>query len=275
MEIQVQDKWGTVERMAPDTWEPDRYHRFRAQRARPFRDLVALVEPRPGGRLLDLGCGSGELTLEAVEALGVAEAVGLDASPAMLSAARQLGDERLTFAEGDLAAPTVEGDWDVVLANASLQWVPDHDAVLADWRSRLRPGGQLAVQVPANPDHPSHLAITEVLHSEPFFSLLDGAPPPDPLLSVRSPEQYAELLWALGAADQVVRLEVYGMEMPDVGAVADWTGGTALNRVRAVLDDEQFAEFDHRYRALLATELGDPEPYFYAFKRILMWARFD
>ncbi len=56
--------------------------------------------------------------------------------------------------------------------------------------------------------------------------------------------------------------------------MADWTSGTALNRVRAVLDDEQFAEFDRRYRDLLATELGDASPYFYAFKRILMWAVF-
>lgn len=261
--------------MSEDTWDPDRYHRFREHRTRPFRDLLALVEPRPGGRLLDLGCGSGELTLEAVDALGIAEAVGLDTSATMLAAARQLGDERLTLTEGDLAAPEVDGDWDVVLANASLHWVPDHDDVLADWRARLRAGGQLAVQVPANPDHPSHLAITEVLHSEPYVSMLDGAPPPDPLLSVRSPEHYAELLWHLGATEQVVRLQVYGMEMPDAGAVADWTGGTALNRVRAALDDEHFAQFDRRYRELLTTELGDPEPYFYAFKRILMWARFD
>jgi trans-aconitate 2-methyltransferase len=92
---------------------------------------------------------------------------------------------------------------------------------------------------------------------------------------VQSPERYAEHLWRLGATEQVVRLEVYGMEMPDVAAVADWTGGTALNRVRAVLDDEQFADFDVRYRALLDEELGHASPYFYAFKRILMWARFD
>lgn len=261
--------------MSEDTWDPDRYHRFREQRARPFHDLLALVEPRPGGRLLDLGCGTGELTVEAVRASGVTEAVGLDRSPAMLDAARSLDAPGTRFAEGDLSSPDVAGRWDVVVANASLQWVPDHDAVLADWRDRLSAGGQLAVQVPANPDHPSHLAITEVLHSEPFFSLLDGAPPPDPLLSVRSPEHYAELLWRLGAADQVVRLEVYGMEMPDVASVADWTSGTALNRVRAVLDDEHFAEFELRYRELLLAELGDTRPYFYAFKRILMWARFD
>jgi trans-aconitate methyltransferase len=79
----------------------------------------------------------------------------------------------------------------------------------------------------------------------------------------------------MGATDQRVLAEVYGMEMADAGAVADWTSGTALNRVRAVLDDERFAEFTVRYRELLARELDGAAPYFYAFKRILMWARFD
>lgn len=262
-----------------DVWDPDRYHRFSEQRARPFRDLVAMVRPCEGGRLLDLGCGSGELTAEAMTTLDTTAALGVDSSPTMLERARQLDVAGLDLAVGDLADPAsmaavAEHPWDVIVANASLQWVPDHLTVLQRWRELLAPGGQLAVQVPANPEHPSHLSITEVLHSEPFFSLLDGAPPPDPLLSVLSPERYAEALWALGATDQRVLVEVYGMEMADSDAVADWTSGTALNRVRAVLDEERFAEFEERYRALLAEELGGAAPYFYAFKRILMWAVF-
>ncbi len=136
---------------------------------------------------------------------------------------------RRRFELGDLARPEAAGHWDVVLANASLQWVPDHDAVLADWRTRPGPGrAARGAGARRTPIPPSHLAITEVLHSEPFFSLLDGAPPPDPLLSVRSPEHYAELLWRLGAQDQVVRLQVYGMEMPD--AAARWPTGPRAPR---------------------------------------------
>ncbi|MFN7148198.1 MAG: methyltransferase domain-containing protein [Microthrixaceae bacterium] len=262
-----------------DTWDPDRYHLFAEQRARPFQDLVALVRPCPDGSLLDLGCGSGELTAQAMASLGVSTALGLDASPSMLERAGGLDTPGLDFVAGDLGDPAAvpavgSRRWDVIVANASLQWVPDHVEVLRRWRGLLAPGGQLAVQVPANPEHPSHVAITEVLHSEPFFSLLGGAPPPDPLLSVLAPERYAEALWAMGATDQRVLAEVYGMEMADSDAVADWTSGTALNRVRAVLDDERFAEFTERYRELLARELGGAAPYFYAFKRILMWARF-
>lgn len=261
--------------MDADVWDPGRYHRFREQRAKPFHDLLRLVEPRPDGRMLDLGCGSGELTAAAMEATGTAEAVGVDASPAMLAAAAGIRAPGLRFVQGDLADPPVTGSWDLVLANASLQWVPEHARVLSGWRALLGPGGQLAVQVPANPDHPSHTTITEVLADEPFVTALDGAPPPDPLLSVLAPQDYAELLWELGAGEPVVRLEVYGMEMPSVDSVADWTAGTAMVRARNVLSAELYEQFEAEYRRRLADHLGHAEPYFYAFKRILMWARFE
>lgn len=261
--------------MDADVWDPEQYHRFRAQRAKPFHDLLRLVEARPGGRLLDLGCGSGELAAAAMEAVDAAETVGVDTSPAMLAAAATVQRPGLRFVQGDLAEPPVSGPWDLVLANASLHWVPEHAEVLARWRGLLGPGGQLAVQVPANPDHPSHTTITEVLSSEPFVTALDGAPPPDPLLSVLPPQDYAELLWELGASEQVVRLEVYGMEMPSVDAVADWTAGTAMVRARNVLDAGLYERFEAEYRRRLAERLAHAAPYFYAFERILMWARFD
>jgi magnesium chelatase family protein len=72
----------------------------------------------------------------------------------------------------------------------------------------------------------------------------------------------------------VNQLEVYGMEMASPDAVADWTSGTALVRVRRVLDPELYERFVERYRALLGERLEHRAPYFYAFARILMWARF-
>jgi len=267
-----------------DAWEPDRYHQFRAERTAPFRDLLALVQPlgRADGShtaLVDLGCGSGELTVEAHRALGATTSLGVDASDAMLARAEQLGEPGVHFRRGDLSGLAAHDDpdapgWDLVLANASLHWVPDHADVLAAWRARLRPGGQLAVQVPANPDHPSHTTISEVLSEEPFASALGGRIPPDPLESVCSPERYAEILWELGASDQIVRLGVYGMEMADWTDVVEWTSGTALVRVRTSLPAELYDEFVRRYRDRLGEHLGHRSPYFYAFKRILMWARF-
>ena len=277
-----------------DSWNPDLYHRFQTDRAKPFHDLLDLVQPLGTGgtdtggrgasatRLLDLGCGPGELTALAHRALGASETLGVDTSDAMLATAAALDVPGLHFVRGDLrelddlpAPPRgASGGWDAIIANAALQWVPGHREVLADWRDHLRPGGQLAVQVPANPDHPSHATIAEVLAEEPFFSALDGRPPPDPLLSVQSPVQYSEMLWALGAVEQTVRLEVYGMEMSSWSDVVEWVSGTALVRVRNVLDEDLYEQFLLRYRERLGERLSHAAPYFYAFQRILVWARF-
>ena len=269
-----------------DAWEPDRYHQFRAERSAPFRDLLALVQPLGSGDgaalptgLIDLGCGSGELTVEAHRTLAATTSLGVDASEAMLAQAAMLEEPGVSFRRGDLTDLAAHDDpeapgWDLVLANASLHWVPDHAGVLASWRAQLRPGGQLAVQVPANPDHPSHSTISEVLGEEPFASALGGHIPPDPLESVCSPERYAEILWELGATQQIVRLGVYGMEMAEWSDVVEWTSGTALVRVRNALPSELYEQFVTRYRERLGDHLGHRSPYFYAFKRILMWARF-
>ncbi len=259
-----------------DQWDPAVYEQFGDERARPFHDLVSLIRPVPGGSMLDLGCGTGALTAQAARDLGVAEAVGLDLSPDMLAAAPQGdGAARLRFELADIASLEGRPSVDVIVANASLQWLPDHPTVLADWVSHLRPGGQLAVQVPANPNHPSHSTITEVLHERPWFDELGGSPPVDPVAaSVLEPAEYAEVLWSLGAVEQLVRLQVYGMVLDGPDAVADWTSGTALVRVRRVLPPERYAAFVERYRERLAERLEHRSPYYFAFQRILMWARF-
>jgi trans-aconitate 2-methyltransferase len=185
-----------------DAWDPGRYERFAAERAAPFHDLLALVRPVPGGRVVDLGCGAGELTATLHRRLEAADTLGLDSSPAMLERAAGLAGDGLRFEPGDIAAFS-EGGWDVVFSNAALHWLPDHAAVLARLVAGLNPGGQLAVQMPANHDHPSHLVAAEVAGDEPFRSALGGYRRESP---VRAPEWYAELLDRLGLADQHVRL---------------------------------------------------------------------
>jgi trans-aconitate 2-methyltransferase len=260
--------------VATDTWDPGQYERFAAERSAPFLDLLSLVDPVPGGRVVDLGCGTGALTAEAHRRLGAAETVGIDSSDAMLTEAASVDVGGVRFEAGDIGAFDDPGAWDVVLANAALQWVPDHPAVLARWARALRPGGQLAVQVPANVDHASHRTIQAVAEEAPFASAFgpDG-PPPDPVLRVLRPEQYAELLHDLGFEDQTVRLQVYGHVLPSTEAVVEWVKGTSLTRIRSRLPEELYARFLARYTERLVAELGDRRPYFYAFKRILFRAR--
>ena len=252
---------------ATDTWDPAQYRRFEAERDQPFHDLLGLVAPVPGGTVVDLGCGDGRLTALGHRSLQAASTLGIDSSPAMLAAA-PAGDG-LSFELGDIAAWTAPASYDVVLSNAALQWVPDHRAVLARWRAALRPGGQLAVQVPANADHPSHTLVGEVADQ------VGLTVEPDPVaVNVLRPEDYAAVLDELGAVDQHVRLQVYVHHLPGSADVVEWVKGTTLTRVKRATDAEDYERFLTSYRARLLEVIGDRAPCTYPFKRILFRARF-
>jgi trans-aconitate 2-methyltransferase len=262
-----------------DGWDPEQYRLFGEERAQPFWDLVGLLRRPPAGfgRCVDLGCGSGELTAAVTERLGIEEMVGIDSSDAMLNAARQAvgcGDDRLRFARGDVGKWTSRSDHDLVLANASMHWVPDHPGVLARWWAALAPGGQLAVQVPANADHPAHRIADQVAAGEPFLSAFNCLPPQDPVArNVLAPEQYATVLDELGATEQHVRLQVYPHRLESSASVVEWIRGSSLTRFTKLLDPQLGDRFIAAIRARVLDVIGDVSPYFYPFKRILIWGR--
>ena len=259
--------------MPTEAWVPAQYERFAAERSQPFYDLLAMVHPTPGGRVVDLGCGTGTLTAQLHAHTRATSTLGVDNSAAMLDEAAAHASDALQFAPGDIGAFGADnGRFDVVFSNAALHWVPDHELALAQWASAVAPGGQLAVQVPANADHPSHYLATEVALESPFIEAMDGAPPADVVLGVLKPEAYAELLHDLGFAEQHVRLQVYPHLLDSTAEVVEWTKGTSLTRFRRVLPPELFDAFVDRYRQRVLDVLGDRAPYFYAFKRILFWA---
>jgi trans-aconitate 2-methyltransferase len=255
--------------VAVDSWDPEQYERFAVERAAPFYDLLALVAPVPGGRVVDLGCGSGELTATLHRRLEAGETLGVDSSPAMLERAAGLAGDGLRFELGDIDA-FASGDWDVVFSNAALHWLPDQAGLLGRLVAGLNPGGQLAVQMPANHDHPSHVVAAEVAGAEPFRSALGGYRRESP---VRPPEWYAELLDRLGLADQHVRLQVYLHRLTARDEVVEWVKGTLLTDYRSRMPDALFEEFLATYRARLLPRLDDTRPYRYPFKRLLLWGR--
>jgi trans-aconitate 2-methyltransferase len=249
-------------------WDPAQYERFKAERSRPFFDLMALLQPIPAPRVVDLGCGTGELTRELHRQILSAETVGIDSAPEMLARSAAFAEPGLRFAEGDLAALDVTPAYDIVFSNAALHWVPDHPALLARLTAALRPGGQLAVQVPANDDHLAH-RVARALASEEPFRAAGGLPPS----AVLAPERYAALLHDLGYREQLVRLQVYGHLLPARDEVVTWLSGTTLTPLRARLDEAGWADLLDRYRAALLPQLADTRPYFFTFKRIFIWGR--
>lgn len=256
-------------------WDPAQYHRFQQERRQPFDDLLELIEPGSMARAVDLGCGSGELTSDLAARFAIADVVGVDSSAAMLASAASHARPGLTFERGDLATFTSAGDLDVVLANASLQWVPDHAGVLARWAAALAPGGQLAVQVPANAEQPSHVAAHRAA-ARPEFADAFGAdgPPPDPVAAnVLAPEAYARVLHDLGFERQHVRLQVYPHVLPSSRHVVEWVKGTTLTRFSSALAPAEFERFVQAYTDELLGMIGEHTPYFFPFRRILLWGR--
>jgi len=247
--------------MGGDQWDPQRYARFREERTQPFRDLLDGTAPVEGGRAIDLGCGTGDLTAILHERSGAAETLGVDRSAAMLEKAQDRPG--LRFAPADLETFEPERPYDLVFSNAALQWVPEHAALFARIRGWVAPGGELAVQVPANHHHPSHVLAARVA-SEEFG--VDARTP-----HVLLPDQYAVLLDDLGFAEVRVQLRVYLHHLPDREAVYDWVSGTLLNAYRGRVDD--FDRFSARYREELLAALPDKRPFPFPFPRILMWAR--
>lgn len=256
--------------MSADAWNPARYERFKAERRQPFDDLVRLVRPHPGMRIVDLGCGPGGLTVELHEALGASETLGLDSSPEMLAKASAVARPGLCFEHGDIA-DFAGRDLDLVFSNAALHWVPvDHSVLLERFTRSLAPGGQIAVQVPANFDQPTHVVAAEVAAEEPFASALGGR---REFLSVLPPEDYATLLDRLGFEEQTVRLQVYPHHLESREAVVEWVRGTMLTAYETRLPAELFARFVDAYRERLLDRLPDERPFFFPFKRILFWGR--
>jgi trans-aconitate 2-methyltransferase len=90
---------------------------------------------------------------------------------------------------------------------------------------------------------------------------------------VLPPEQYAIVLDELGAVEQNVRLQVYPHHLESTAAVVEWTRGTTLTRFTKLLEPDLAGQFIDAFRTRVLEVLGDVSPYFYPFKRILMWAK--
>lgn len=248
-------------------WDPDRYLRFKAERFAPFDDLAGLVERRKGMRVVDLGCGTGELTRRLADSLDDADVVGVDSSPEMLAQSGEFARDGVRFERADLT--TFAGEYDLVISNAAIHWVDDQAGVVTRLYAMAAPGGQVAVQVPANHDHPSHVLAAEVAAERPFAAALSGWSLGRPVLR---PEAYATLLWDLGAVDVVAVERVYLHELKDSAAMVDWMRGTGLRAYLERLPDDLREPFVADYGARVARRFPG-SPVLFTFNRTFFAAR--
>jgi len=247
------------------TWNPDQYLKFKSERSEPFYNLLALVNKRPNLKVIDLGCGTGELTKILAESLPNSDVTGLDSSPQMLEKAGSHQTPRLHYEQGDLSALTDK--WDLIFSNAAIQWVNNHNKLIPLIYSKLNPGGQICVQIPSNHNHISHVLIRETADEEPFKSILNGYSRISPVLQL---DEYASMFFQLGAENITVLEKVYIHVLENSDAIIEWISGTAMLPYFERLGEHK-TEFIEVMKNKMKTALPE-SPVFYPFKRILFSA---
>ena len=131
----------------PRDWDAGAYDRLPIPMTRWGETVVGWLDLDGDERVLDAGCGTGQVTAKLLERLPRGSVVALDGSPSMIDQARdRLGDARVTYLVHDLLDPIPIEPVDAVLSTATFHWIPDHDRLFANLAAVLRPGGQLAAQ---------------------------------------------------------------------------------------------------------------------------------
>lgn len=234
-------------------WDPTQYGLYAGQRSRPFFDLVAHIGAESPGAVVDLGCGTGELTVSLAQRWPGASVRGIDSSADMID--RAPADKGVAFTLGEAQEFDATGT-DVLVSNALLQWVPGHERLLTQWAEQLNPGGWLAFQVPANFSAPSHRLMRMLAESPRWrprlHDVLRDAP-------VAEPPQYLELLVTWGMEVEAWQTQ-YLHVLQGADPVLEWVRGTGLRPVLNALPDDEAAEFSAEYAGLLR-EAYPPRPY--------------
>lgn len=226
-------------RRPPETgWNPSQYQRFEAERDRAAQDLLARLPGDLTPRVIwDLGCGAGQHAIQLKRLHRDAVVHGLDSSPSMLDQAMAAGPD-IDWRLGDLADWRPDVPADLIFANASLQWLPDHASLFPGLASALAPGGVIAVQMPMAHESLQHTLMREVAGQGPWADLLAGVDTIAPLLS---PEAYYDLLVRdCTDIDVWSARYLHGLAGPD--PVLEWMKGTALRPYLSALKDEPAIE---------------------------------
>lgn len=213
-------------------WDPEQYSRFEAERDRAALDLLLRLpghlDPR---EVWDLGCGAGQHAALLKRRHPDATVHGLDASGDMLARARALGAD-VDWRQGDIAAWSPETPADLILANASLHWLPDHAGLMRRLVGALAPGGVLAVQMPMAHETRHHGLMRATAAEGPWAGVLDKVATIAPLLT---PEAYYAVL-AEACGDIDIWSTTYLHALTGRDPVLEWMRGTALRPYLTALD---------------------------------------
>lgn len=251
------------------SWNPKTYRKFEKERSEPFYDLLSLIQPKKEMNIVDLGSGTGDLTLNLYHTLKPNFLFGIDSSLEMLEESKKLENSNLKFNLGSIESFNPTEKYDLIFSNAALQWVDNHGKLFPRLIQYLNEEGQLAIQLPANDDYPTHALARELAQELPYAEFLNTGRKSN----VLNIEEYSNMLYTLGFQRQVVRLQVYAHLLDSTENVIDWVKGTLLNYYKSRLSNEMYNQFLKIYRKRLLDKIGWSSPFFFPMKRILIWAQ--
>jgi trans-aconitate 2-methyltransferase len=228
-------------------WDARQYLQFEAERTRPAADLLARVAGA-ARRVVDLGCGPGNSTELLAARFPDADVTGIDNSEDMLAKARKRLPE-IRFVQSDVAVWRAGAPIDVIFANAVMQWIPRHIAVMSHLIDQLAPGGRLAVQMPDNLDEPTHALMREIAGQAPFAAkLADATASREPLGAF---EDYYAALASRSARVDLWRT-TYAHILAGPAAIVEWMKGTGLRPFLDPLSPVEREDYLARYGAAIA-----------------------
>jgi trans-aconitate 2-methyltransferase len=214
----------------------------------PVRDLVARIPLTHVGSAADIGCGPGNSTEVLHERNPLARIVGLDSATDMIEAARKRLPD-VAFEVADIREWLPKAPLDVILANAVLQWIPDHETLFPALMGKLGPDGALAAQVPDNLEEPSHRLMGEVASNGPWAAKLKDAAA---ARAERHPADWYFRLLRPHARQVDIWRTTYFHPLAGAHAVIEWLKGTGLRSFLDPLVESQREAFLARYEAALA-----------------------
>ncbi len=227
-------------------WDPEQYLRFADERLRPALDLLARAELAAPARVIDLGCGAGNVTALLAQRFPTAEVIGIDASESMLAKARAAAPS-CRFVAADIGAWTPDAPPDLIYSNAALHWVGGHEALFPRLLSLLAPGGVLAVQMPAMHDAPLRRLQPEVAASGPWAAHLHGI---GSARGILTPERYWDLLRPHATVLDLWQT-IYMHALQGEDAVGEWASGSSLRPFLDRLPEDLRPAFRAAYAAAL------------------------
>ena len=238
------------------SWSAAQYTKFENERSRPVRDLLAHIPNRSVAKAVDIGCGPGNSTELLQKRFPDAVIVGIDSSVDMVEAARKRLPG-IRFDIEDIAQwKGHDSLFDVILANAVLQWVPDHGSLFPALLARLAPGGSLAVQMPHTLEQPASRLMREIAADGPWAQRLAGAA--STRVIRHDADWYFRLLQTSGSTVDIWQT-TYFHPLAGAGAVVEWFKGSGLRPFLEPLDVTERSAFLARYESVI-TQAYPPLP---------------